>query len=236
MARKLLIMVNEIRVDEKRELIEILKPMITDRLVEVQKKGVDADMEDNPANWLFFSNFKDAIPITKSGRRYSINYSVLQTAQDIIDAGMDEAYFKKLWDWLRDGGGFEAITDWLLNYPVECGGLPMRAPYTSSHAEAIEISRSPMEVVIHNCIQDGVTGFRGGYISSIAVMQRCKASGIRQPRVQSVRSVLEGMNYKHLGRASQAYMQEDVVNHTEVFGKGAGLTAEGYGHAQGYAL
>lgn len=234
MRGKLMILVDEIKIDERRELVEILKPMITDNRIEIQSKGVDQEMEDNPANWIFFSNFKDAIPINKNGRRYAILYSILQSKADLINAGMDDAYFRRLWDWMHNEGGVQAITHWLLNYPIECGDIPVRAPVTSSQAEAISISRSPMEVVIANCIEDGVCGFRGGYISSYAVINRSKAAGIRQPTARTVQICLEGMGFVHLGRSPRAYMQEDVANRSEVFATLSNLPLEQYGKVQGY--
>lgn len=234
MRGKLLIVVNEIKIDERRELIEILKPMITDNRVEIQSKGVDQEMEDNPANWLFFSNYKDAIPINQNGRRYSIFYSALQSRADILNAGMDKEYFDRLWRWLREQGGLQFITHWLLNYPVERGGIAVTAPETSSHDEALRISRSPMEVIIAECISDGICGFRGGYVSTIAVAQRCKAAGMRTPNTRTVQTCLESMGYVPLGRAVRAYMQEDINSRTELYGLLSGLPVAGYGEAQGY--
>jgi hypothetical protein len=231
---KLLIVVNEIKIDERRELIEILKPMITDARIEVQSKGVDQDMEDNTANWLLFSNYKDAVPINLNGRRYSINYSALQSKADIINAGMDEAYFNRIWAWLRDGGGLQAVAHWLLNYPIERGGVPVRAPETSSHAEAISISRSPMEVIIADCIADGIQGFRGGYVSTLAVIIKCRAAGIRSPNTRTVQTCLENMGFVRLGRAVRSYMQEDLTARSELYGVLSNMPVDGYGRAQGY--
>ena len=234
MRGKLLIMVDEIKIDERRELIEILKPMITDSRVEIQSKGVDQDMEDNPANWIFFSNYKDAVPINKDDRRYAIFYSALQSKADILNTGMDDVYFNRLWPWLRDEGGLQAVAHWLLNYPIECGQIPVRAPETSSHAEAITISRSPLEVIIADCIGDELPGFRGGYISTLSIIAKAKGSGIRTPSVRTVQSCLETMGHVHLGRAKRAYIQEDVNRRTELYGSLSSLDVEGYGRAQGY--
>lgn len=234
MRGKLLIVVNEIKVDERRELIEILKPMITDAQVEVQSKGVDQEMEDNPANWLLFSNFRDAIPINRNDRRYCIFYSVLQNKNDILRAGMDDKYFSTLWTWLRKQGGKEAITDWLLNYPIEKGQISVRAPETSSYVEALRRSRSPMEVIITDCVEDGAPGFRGGYISSLAVIHKCKMAGIRQPSTQSVQSCLEVMGYAELGRANRAYAQESPESRTMLYGITSDLDIAQYGRVQGY--
>lgn len=235
MRGKLMIVVNEIKIDERRELIEILKPMITDARVEVQSKGVDQDMEDNPANWLFFSNYKDAIPISKNGRRYSIFYSVLQSSSDILQAGMDHEYFNRLWKWLREEGGLQAVAYWLLNYPIERGAIPVRAPETSSHEEALRVTRSPMESLVADHVQDGISGFRGGYVSSLAMLKACKAAGIRSPSQRAVQSCLEGMGYVELGRATRPYPQEDVTNRTIVYGLLSSLPLQGFAQAQGYS-
>jgi len=235
MRGKLMIIVNEIKVGEKRDLIEILKPMISDKEIEVQGKGVDQEMEDNPANWFFFSNFKDAIPINQNGRRYAIFYSCLQSEADILQAGMDDAYFNRLFAWLRDAGGFQAITHWLLNYPIEKGAIPKRAPKTSSHNEALAISRSPMELLIAECVADGMPGFRGGYVSTTAVKMKCKLSGMRgTPNTRTVQTCLEQNGYVHLGRAARTYFQEDTNGRAELYGSLANMTVEGYGPAQAY--
>lgn len=234
MRNKLMIVVNELKIDERRELIEILKPMITDARVEVQSKGVDQEMEDNVANWLMFSNYKDAVPININGRRYVIQFSALQSAADLERAGMNDDYFNRLWRWLRVDGGYAAVAYWLKNYPIERGGLPVRAPKTSSYAEALSIGRSPMEVVIADCITDGLSGFRGGYISTLAVMAKVKAAGIRTPAMRNVQSVIEAMGYVAIGRAPRPFMQEDISARSELYGQRFDLPVEAYGRAQGY--
>lgn len=236
MRGKLCIVVDEIKVDERRELIEILKPMITDKYVEVQAKGIDQDMEDNVANWIFFSNYKDAIPISKNGRRYCIFFSALQTKREMEAAGMGDEYFKVMFDWLEKKGGYKAITHWLLNYPIECGSLPVRAPHTSSHDEALRISRSPMQVIMEESLEDNIQGFRGGYISSIALTKRVTSLGIKAPAQHSIRSLLEQMGYTELGRAKQSYVFEDITARPVIYANDPALKLEDYGKAQGYEM
>ena len=233
MRGKLMIIVNEIKVDERRELIEILKPMITDKRVEIQSKGVDQEQEDNLANWLFFSNYKDAIPVTQNGRRYALYYSAIQSKSDLLSSGMDDAYFNNLFNWLRNGG-IPIIAHWLLNYPLERGAISMRAPDTSSMAEAIRVSRGPIETQIMHAVEDGAAGFRGGYIGLTAVMNRLRASGGRQPALRTVQGILEQMGYTELGRAPRQFGQESMTERTTVYGAAPNLSPAGYGRAQGY--
>lgn len=231
---KLMIIVDEIKVDEKRELIEILKPLITNERAEIQSKGVDQDMEDNPANWAFFSNYKDAIPVSQNGRRYSIFYSAIQSAGDLAIRGMDDAYFTKLFNWLKYEHGSEIVANYLLNLPIEKGDIPRRAPETSSQAEALKISRSPIEVAIANAVEDQVAGFRGGYISNLAVVHRCQIVGIRKPTRETVRKVIEGMGYVDIGRAPVAYHAESIHEKAQLFAVNSSMSVAEYGRAQNY--
>lgn len=234
MRAKLCIVVDEIKIDERRELVEILKPMITDAHIEIQAKGVDQEMEDNVANWIFFSNHKDAIPIDKNDRRYAIFYSALQSEQDLINNGMDKNYFDKMYEWLDYAGGLQCLAHHYKNYPIEQGSLPHRAPKTSSYNEAIRISRSPMEAVIEDCVEDGVSGFRGGYISVQAVINRVKSIGIRTPSTRSVQNVLEKLGYHELGRSKHQIPQEDMVVKPLIYSKDPNNSIDHYAATQGY--
>ena len=233
MRSKLFILVDEVRTDERRDMIEILKDFITEKEIEIQAKGDDQDKEDNYSNWLFFSNWKDAIPISKNGRRFSINYSVLQTAEQILDAGMDDAYFNRLFAWL-EGGGLEIVAHYLLTYPIERGAIPMRAPNTSSTVEALRQSRGPLEQLVINAVADEMPGFKGGYVSSLAVVNRIKSSGARAVSPKTVSSVLEQLGYFYIGRAPRAYFVEDAENKTAVYHLNPEAVVDYFGQWQGY--
>jgi hypothetical protein len=234
---KLFILVDEVRVDERRELIEVLKPLISEEEAEVQAKGIDQDLEDNFSNWCFFTNWKDAIPVSKNGRRFAIMYSALQTADDLIARGMNEDYFNWLYDWLA-GDGAAIVADYLLSYPIERGKVPMRAPATSSTGAAIELSRSPIERVILEAVEDGLQGFRGGWISGTAVAKRIKDAGaVRggQAQPQTIATVLENMGYVACGRTPTIIFQEDPMHRPYVFFKGQAVDAVYYAASQGWA-
>lgn len=229
MRAKLAIIVDEIKIDERRELIEILKPMITDLQIEIQAKGVDQEMEDNVANWLFFSNFKDAIPITKNGRRYCILFSAMQTEGDMIKAGLNDEYFVGLYNWLREGGGLQNVTHWLMNYPIERGSLPVKAPRTSSYAEALRIGRSPLEILIDEKVESGERGFHNGYISWPMLMKAISLSSMRTtPAEHVVRSVLSTKGYHELGYTATPVGGEDMMKPSLLFGIRPDMRIEDY--------
>lgn len=231
MRSKLAIVVDEVKTDERRELIEILKPMISDVQVEVQGKGQDQEMEDNPANWVFFTNFKDAIPIHQNGRRFAILYSGLQSVRDKEAAGMgkNSGYFPRLWTWLREEGGLQFVTYWLMNYPIEKGGLPVDAPQTSSYAEALSISRSPLEILIDDKLKAGERGFRNGYISFTALSKVIFTSSLRnKPAEYTVRKILEDKGYFEIGKTPYPIGGEDLTQPSVIYAISEDMRVENY--------
>jgi hypothetical protein len=235
MRNKLFILADEIKVDDRRDLIEILKPMISEKLIEVQAKGENQDMEDNVSNWCFFTNYKDAIPVNRNGRRYAIYYTPFQTADDLLHSQMGGAYFDALYAWLEADGAAN-VADWLLDYPIARGAIPMRAPSTSSMAEAVRLSRSPIERAVLEAVEDGREGFRGGYVSSLAIGRRAKEiNGLRTPMQATLESIMQGLGYVPLGRAPRAFFADgSATERAFVWGILPSLPIEGFGRAQGW--
>lgn len=233
MRNKLFILADEIKVDDKRDLVEVLKPLISETRIEIESKGVDQELEDNYANWLFFTNYKDAVPISKNGRRYSIFYSPLQTVDDLHRAGMNDEYFDALYGWLECGGA-AIVAHWLKNHPVERIGFPKRAPITSSWDEAIQVSRTPAERAIMEAIANGVQGFRGGWVSVQTAARHVRDEGITRgllaPHI--IGGILESLGYVASGKAPRAWFPE--TSPSDLFHFGGVGDVNRYGRDQGW--
>lgn len=233
MRNKMMIIVDEIRVGDRRDLLEGLKKIITDKRVAVESKGVDQEMEDNRANWLFFSNYKDAIPINENERRYCVFYSRLQSAAAIEKAGMDKNYFDNLFHWLENQGGYQALAWWYNHYQIEKGSLPHRAPKTSSYEEVIRIGRTPLEILIDNKVENGERGFRNGYISWPMLLKAVEQSSMRyKPAEYAVKAVLEGKGYFELGYTAQPVGGEDMMKGSLIYGKDPSMLVANYEYYQ----
>lgn len=232
MRNKLMIVVDEIRTHERRDMIEVLKPFISETEVEIQGKGENQKLEDNFTNWFFFSNYKDAIPINGNSRRYAIIYSAIQSVQDLAIRGMNDAYFTDLREWMKNGGN-AAIYDWLMNYPVP--EIPARAPLTSSWSEAVRKSQSALERVLSDAIADNLPGFRGGWVSTAALAARVRLLGLRSANVQILEKIIEDAGFTQIGRALRTYLAEDPANRATLYHANPAAQIEHYGIAQGYA-
>lgn len=170
---KLFIGVEDIFVpDQKREVFEILKTMITNNRLAKRAMQTDQTMHDVCCNFIFNSNHKDSIRKTKNDRRFSVFYSAQQHADDLIRDGMTGDYFPNLYDWLR-AEGYAIVTDFLYKFQIPEQYNPAtvchRAPRTSTTDEAVEASLGGIEQEILEAIDEGRPGFAGGWISSMAL-------------------------------------------------------------------
>lgn len=210
MQNKLFFLVDEVKTDDRREMVEILKPFISETRLEVQGKGQDQRMGDTPGNWMFFTNHKDAIPITSNARRFAILYSAIQSAEEIAAAGMNDDYFTRLYTWLDRQGGCEIVTNWLMRRPMGRGGLPSRAPVTSSTAEALEESKGWLDHFIEEAAQSGDYGFRAGWISS-KMLVAALARERRSVAAKTLAKALKAAGYHKVGRCQAANAPEADV-------------------------
>lgn len=196
---KLFIGVEEVYVSDRREVLDALKPLITNPRIEIQGKGVDQITGDNRANFMMCSNHKDAILKTKNDRRFCVFYTAHQTAADIERDGMGGMYFPKLYKWLRDGG-YAIVTDYLARYTIPAelnpAGNCHRAPVTSSTSEAILTSLGGIEQEVLEAIDEGKYGFGYPWISSDAFKRLLEVRrDTKRIPPNKRRELLQGLGY-----------------------------------------
>lgn len=170
---KIFVYVEDIYIPEsRREVLEVLKPLITNDWQAVEPKGVDQSTEYVVANLMLNSNHKDAIRKTRNDRRFAVFYTAQQEEAHLRRDGMVGDYFEKLYDWLKRGG-YAAVTHYLQHYPIPYELNPatgcQRAPATSSTEEAITESLGSVEQEVLEAISEGRSGFAGGWVSSMAL-------------------------------------------------------------------
>jgi hypothetical protein len=186
MRNKLCISISEIATHDKQEVLEFLKTLISDDLVEIQKKGSDQYTGENTANFLMFVNPKNAIPTDNDERRYAVMYTAQQSYADIVRDGMGGDYFPNLVNWMKNGGHAH-IAHYLATYLIPDELNPAmachRAPLTSSTDEAIHESLGALEQDILECAESGEPGFRDGWISSTMLARKFEKRGMSARRL-----------------------------------------------------
>lgn len=257
---KLFIIIEEIFVKDKYHVLEALKPLITNTIIEFQGKGQDQFSGDNRANFMMATNHKDAVPIDEDERRYAIFYTAQQEEADMIRDGFVlpgggvTPYMPNLWDWFngvnshagREPGKY-AVAGFLSSYPIPPDLNPAttmhRAPRTSVWAEARARSVSPVEEVILDAIAEGIPGFRNGWISAWALDRLIEATKSKIAR-RTYRDIIGKMGFVphpslRDGRSGSPILQEDgrkprlyiLKNHPNL---NSLHPAEDYMRSQGY--
>lgn len=209
---KVFILVEEIHMEGRREILDVLKPIVTNIQMEVEAKGADKRMIENRANLAFCTNYQDAVLKSRGDRRYAMLFSAQQDVSHLERDGMTGNYFPDLYDWLRNRGGFAAVAHYLTTYDIpkhlDPAGACHRAPETTSTAIAIQKSMGGVESEILEAAADNTRGFRGGWVSSWALDKLMRERGIRIGR-NKLADILRDLGYDSWGRAPTPIVQED---------------------------
>ena len=180
---------------DRREVLEILKPMITSDWQEIRAMGCNKVTRFICANFMLNSNHKDALRTTRDNRGLAVFYTAQQTVEDLQRDGMAGDYFPNLYNWLKRDG-YAIVTDYLQHYAIPDELNPAaschRAPRTISTEESIRECMGTVEQEIQAAIMEDRIGFRGGWISSHYLMDLInRAGGARIARNKRRDIVLE---------------------------------------------
>ena len=231
---KVFVLVEEVHMRGRREMLDILKPLVTNQEIEIEGKGSDARMIQNVTNWAFCTNYMDAVIKSDKDRRYAIFHTAQQHPSDLVRDGMSGSYFPDLYRWLR-GPGYATVAHYLANYAIpedlNPAGACHRAPQTSSTAAAIRATMGPAESEVVEAVESDLVGFRGGWVSAWHLDRLLREKGIRLSRNKQNEIMLD-MGYERRGRYGRPLLQEGGVR--PVLYSLPGVTSD-YSEAQFYA-
>lgn len=197
---KILVLVEDVYISEARgSLWEALKPMITGAQLEIEYKGVDKVMREVCFNGVLNTNHKNGIRKTRNDRRICPFFCAQQFESDLARDGLTEDYFNELRAWVYGEGG-PIVAEFLSTYPIPEQWNPattaIRAPKTTATEEAITAGLGAVEQEVLEAIEQRQPGFRGGWVSSVALDKLLgvigKAASI--PRNKR-RELLESLGY-----------------------------------------
>jgi len=213
LGKRLFVHVDEMSMFGKYEMLDTIKDYISGMTQELERKGVDAEMDpDYCANWFFSCNPKDAVIKERDDRRLSVFFTAQQSREDMAAAGMlTDDYFPRLWKWLRSEGGFAMMRHFLLHYEIQPEFNPAKgcflAPDTSSTDEAVSASYGVAEQHVIEAVEGELMGFKGGWLSTAKVNELLNSVGIkRSPRKIAI--MLEGIGYEFKLRSTRPLMHE----------------------------
>ena len=148
--------IEELKLDNTRkyEVLNNLKPYISNPVVEEHKKGKDPRSVINTTNYFALTNFKDAIPIDANDRRYCILFSQWQR-KDALEAFMKDNpnYYSNLYEIVRKSPG--ELRKFFLDVELSQEFLSYkRAPATNAKLMMEELSKSSTQLSLEDALEE----------------------------------------------------------------------------------
>lgn len=149
------------------DIVNKLKPFITNNSVELHAKSKDPHNALNVSNYLLLTNHDDAIPLTDGDRRYFVLRTPYRNLQE-FDAFLQAVFsisrtdhFNEIFELGNAHPGQLAL--WLeeVEYP-EAFNPNGEAPRTKARALMIQSSASDVETLVHDILDDGAAAVRQG--------------------------------------------------------------------------
>jgi hypothetical protein len=136
------------------EVMNRIKPFITNGVVEIHPKGKASYTSPNASNYLIFSNYLDGAPIDENSRRYMFLSSGIR--QSDLKGMNEDGYFARLFGALEQAG---ALRGWLLEMELDAEfDANGRAPETEIRKTVVELSRTETESLARDAIEHGIEG------------------------------------------------------------------------------
>jgi len=163
---KQIIFIEEVRNHgvNRHMILDKLKPFITNGTVSINRKYHDVYYIPNCANYMLFTNHRDAVALLEGDRRYCCIFSDIQHRHQIIKRG-GAAYFNTLFKLLEESPG--AVSEWLGTRKISDTFQPKSwAPDTDDKRALIDLSRSDMEMAVDEAMALEVPGCSPEVLSS----------------------------------------------------------------------
>lgn len=190
-----------IKAQNKYEVINRIKPNITNNILEVHPKGKPIYNAKNTTSYLMFSNFKDALPLDDDGRRFCVLFSRWQRKVK-IDAfkTANPSYYEKLYAAIEESPG--AIRHWLLHHEQSDSFNAMGdAPWTAAKAFMIKQSKPEFIQVLNEIIDEEDCLFADENLVDVTnLAETFAARGVDFPHSKAIASMMQRDGYEDLGR------------------------------------
>lgn len=216
------ICIEEIRLiadQNKHDIINRLKPNITNDTIEVHPKGKAPYNAVNTSNYLLFTNHKDALPLDDNSRRYLILFSKLQDREQLLAfTDAHPTYYDDLYNTLDESPG--ALRHWLLEHKQSDDFKPKgNAPDTEARQEMTFLSKHEFIQALEIAIRENDSYLLGrDVVVSSALHDMAMARGVEYPTTKTLNSLLSRNGYDSLGRIQ---IEEEFVTvwvrHSEEF-------------------
>lgn len=209
----------------KYETVNRIKPFITNKVIEVHPKGKPPRNVLNTTNYLLFSNYKDAMPLDDTDRRYLVLFSRWQHKEALLQFMREHPdYYGELYSTIEDSAG--ALRKWLLNHEQAEGFNPMgMAPDTAARRQMIYKAKPAFIQQLDEVIAESCHVGLSHDLLDVGVLQEVMFEhNVDAPQKKTLNMMLERDGYEFLGR---------VRNHGGEFRRYYSKRAEDFTYEQG---
>lgn len=197
-----LTVMEEVRVNgsSKYEVMDRMKPFITNPTIQIERKGLDHQVVPNFTNYLMLSNHKDALPIGDNDRRYCPIYSAIQSEGQLFKllGGREGAdlYFQNLFGSMEDHP--DALAAFMRDFEISEDFSPSgRAPITQASETMKALSKSPLQQDIESAlIELECEVINDRIVDATHFQSLCEGHGIELPKTSGFSSVMLEMGFE----------------------------------------
>lgn len=169
-----------------------LKPMITNDVVDVVKKGKDGADVANVTNYIALTNFMDALAIDEGDRRWGVWKTRFKDRAQVMRE-MGDAYWKRLHEAI--GKHPEVIRGWLMSVDLSDFN-PYSAPdMTQAKLDMIEASRSTVNADTREALALGGLGVGPDVIATDCLGEVMRGMGGRAPSTTTLANILARLGW-----------------------------------------
>lgn len=200
----LVVVVEEVRISgtNKFEVLDRMKPFITNDTIQIEEKGRDHRTIPNFTSYMLLTNHKDAVPIVEGDRRYCVMFGRMQSEKQLFDyLGGEEAagvYFDTLFEATKARP--DALARFFLDREVTEGFSPNgRAPHTRAKEAMQAASVSPERELVEDAIyQHQCAVVNDGLVDITWLNELAESEGAPLPKARTLSAILLEMGYEQV--------------------------------------
>jgi hypothetical protein len=183
------------------DVLNKMKTFITNPIVEIHPKGQDSYDTENTTNYFMPTNFKDALPLDATERRYLVLFSQWQNPKALRDfIAVNPDYYINLYKTIEERA--PALRKWLLNHEIsEDFPAQQPAPQTDDFWTMVNSSTSDSMKVIDELIKEGkYPDISEDLLNITRLHDALLGEDVDIPTAQALNKLLENNGYTYLGR------------------------------------
>ena len=158
------------------DILNALKPFVTNNTVPIHMKGRDEFDTMNTMNYIAFTNWADALPLSDSDRRFFVVFTPFADSTALRGAlGDVGAYFDTLYDAIEQHR--ESIRKWLVEHPISPRFNPNgTAPMTAEKQSMIALGHSDEDDETMEALKKGGVGIGRDVVATRYLSQAVKSA------------------------------------------------------------